>query len=94
MEKIKTLEGNRFVEMINELERNENTGVPVKVLLLMLSIISNNSNSEEEIERLIESLHMDNVEDAVRKTLLFVSNTMLYNLYDYVSAEKKSEVLN
>lgn len=94
MEKIKTLEGNRFVEMINELERNENTEVPVKVLLLMLSIIANNSNSEEEIKRLIDSLHMDNVEDAVRKTLLFVSNTMLYNLYDYLSAEKKSEVLN
>jgi hypothetical protein len=85
MEKLKTLKGNKFVDMINELEKKENTGVPVKLLLIMLSLIANNSNSDEEIKRLIDNLHIDDVEDAVRKILMFVSNTMLYNLYDYVS---------
>lgn len=97
MEKIKTLKGNKIVEMINELEKKENTGVPVKLLLIMLSIITKNSNSEEEVKWLIDNLHIDNVEDAVRKTLMFVSNTMLYNLYDYVSNmdnPKYPELLN
>ena len=94
MEKIKNIEGNKFVDMINELEENENTGVPIKILLLMLSMIANNSNSDEEITRLIDGMNMNDVEDAVRKTLLFVSNTMLYNLYDYVSKLEKHEMLN
>lgn len=93
-ENIKTLKGNKFVDMLNELEKHENTGVPVNVLLMMLTMIAKNSNSDEEIKKLIDNLHIDNIEDAVRKTLIFVSNTMLYNLYKYVKELDNHEILN
>ena len=93
-ENIKTLKGNKFVDMLNELEKNENTGVPVNVLLIMLTMIAKNSNSDEEIKKLIDNLHIDNIEDAVRKTLIFVSNTMLYNLYKYVKELDNHDILN
>lgn len=94
MEKIKSLKGNKFFDMITELEKNENTGIPVKVLLIMLTIIAKNSNSEEEVKKLIDNLHIDNIEDAVRKTLIFVSNTMLFNLHKYIKDLNNPEILN